>query len=110
MNRYKGTNQIAFLSQPELSKPNQKYHMAMESKAAPAIPGQRRTWITKAATGKAASDRTPAAPRAAWLAMRTPKRESGAIAHTKYTRRAVREMIQLLVIGRYNIAAQLSTL
>ena len=41
--------------------------------------------------------------------MNTPKREKAASAHTKYTRRAAREIIQPLVIGKYNIAAQLNT-
>lgn len=63
----------------------------------------------KPAAASPSSGVGPEVINAAMLAMSTPKRDSAASAHTRYTRRAVRETIQVFVIDKYSTAAQVST-
>ncbi|MGA8151544.1 MAG: hypothetical protein WB952_11385 [Terriglobales bacterium] len=97
------------MSQLDLSKVNQKYHMAIDSTAVPKMPGQRTTRTVKAAMGDPSSEVIPDACIAIVLARIPPKRENAATAQTKYTRRAVSEIIHSLLMGKYSMAVQVST-
>jgi hypothetical protein len=50
-NQNKATNHAAFFKKCERSKPNQKYHMAIHSSAAPMISGNSRIFTITAESG-----------------------------------------------------------
>ena len=81
--------------------------MASVRVAVPRIPGRINAFAGLKASGNCTRERTCEKAMASDIAKSDPKRATAKSAHTKYIFRAVREMIQLLVIGKYNIRGAL---
>jgi hypothetical protein len=79
---------------------NQKYHIATLNVALPRTPGNNTIRAMLKTCGNPDSEATPEKPIASNIASSAPKNAQASTAHKKYTFRDVREMIQLLVIGR----------
>jgi hypothetical protein len=79
---------------------NQKYHIAIVNVALPKISGNSTARAILKASGNPDNEFTPEKPIAKRTANSAPKSIQARTEQTKYTPRAVLEMIQFFVMGR----------